>query len=63
MIVQVNITVDAETEALPTDFLQIRDFYILSGQTKTPLSIYNTSIKWTQLKGHQELVCQLHIQF
>ena len=41
MITQVNITVNAETAALPTDFLQIRDFYILAGQTKTPL-IYST---------------------
>ena len=37
MIAQVSITVNAETVALPTDFLQIRDFYTLSGQTKTPL--------------------------
>jgi len=41
MIAQVSITVNAETEDLPTDFLQIRDFYIISGQTKTPL-IYTT---------------------
>ena len=41
MITQVSITVDAETAALPTDFLQIRDFYILAGQTKTPL-VYST---------------------
>mgnify|MGYP001210928267 FL=1 len=41
MIDQVNITVNAETVALPTDFLQIRNFYILSGQTKTPL-VYTT---------------------
>ena len=41
MISQVNITVNAETVALPTDFLQIRNFYILSGQTKTPL-VYTT---------------------
>ncbi len=41
MIAQVNITVNAETAALPTDFLQIRNFYILSGQTKTPL-VYTT---------------------
>ena len=41
MIDQVSITVDAETVALPTDFLQIRDFYILAGQTKTPL-VYST---------------------
>ena len=41
MIAQVNITVNAETVDLPTDFLQIRNFYILSGQTKTPL-VYTT---------------------
>ena len=41
MIAQVSITVNAETVALPTDFLQIRDFYTLSGQTKTPL-VYTT---------------------
>lgn len=41
MIDQVNITVNAETAALPADFLQIRNFYILSGQTKTPL-VYTT---------------------
>ena len=41
MIAQVSITVNAETVALPTDFLQARDFYTLSGQTKTPL-VYTT---------------------
>ena len=41
MIDQVSITVEGETVALPTDFLQIRDFYILAGQTKTPL-VYST---------------------
>jgi len=41
MIDQVSITVNAETVAIPTDFLQIRDFYILAGQTKTPL-VYST---------------------
>ena len=50
MIVQVNITVDAETEALPTDFLQIRDFYILSGQTKTPL-VYTTPASMDTTSG------------
>ena len=50
MIVQVNITVDAETEALPTDFLQIRDFYILSGQTKTPLT-YTTPAQMDTTEG------------
>jgi len=38
MISQANVTVNAETAALPTDFLQIRDFYILNGQTKVPLT-------------------------
>ena len=41
MIAQTDITINAETAALPTDFLQIRNFYILSGQTKTPL-VYTT---------------------
>ena len=41
MITQVDVTINAETAALPADFLQIRDFYILSGQTKTPL-VYTT---------------------
>ena len=41
MIAQFNITVNTETADLPTDFLQIRNFYILSGQTKTPL-VYTT---------------------
>ena len=50
MIAQVNITVDAETEALPTDFLQIRDFYTLSGQTKTPL-VYSTPASMDTTSG------------
>ena len=50
MIAQVNITVDAETEALPTDFLQIRNFYILSGQTKTPL-VYTTPASMDTTSG------------
>ncbi len=37
MIAQTTITVNAETENLPTGFLQVRDFYILSGATKYPL--------------------------
>ena len=37
MISQTNITIDSETESLPSGFLQIRDFYILSGSTKFPL--------------------------
>ena len=50
MIVQVNITVDAETAALPDDFLQIRDFYILSGQTKIPL-VYTTPASMDTTNG------------
>jgi hypothetical protein len=50
MIAQVNITVDAETESLPTDFLQIRNFYILSGQTKTPL-VYTTPASMDTTSG------------
>ena len=50
MITQVNITVNAETAALPTDFLQIRDFYILSGQTKTPL-VYTTPASMDTTNG------------
>ena len=37
MIAQSSFTIDSETEALPTGFLQVRDFYILSGSTKCPL--------------------------
>ncbi len=50
MIAQVNITVNAETAALPTDFLQIRNFYILSGQTKTPL-VYSTPASMDTTSG------------
>ena len=50
MIDQVSITVNAETVAIPTDFLQIRDFYILSGQTKTPL-VYTTPASMDTTSG------------
>ena len=50
MIAQVNITVDAETESLPTDFLQIRNFYILNGQTKVPL-VYTTPASMDTTNG------------
>ena len=50
MIAQVNITVNAETADLPTDFLQIRDFYTLSGQTKTPL-VYTTPAQMDTTTG------------
>ena len=50
MITQANITIDAETASLPTDFLQIRNFYILSGQTKTPL-VYTTPASMDTTSG------------
>jgi len=50
MIAQTTITIDSETEALPTDFLQVRDFYILSGSTKHPLR-YMTPSQMDQVKG------------
>ena len=50
MIAQVNMTVNAETVALPTDFLQIRDFYILNGQTKVPL-VYTTPASMDTTNG------------
>ena len=50
MIDQVSITINAETVALPTDFLQIRDFYILAGQTKTPL-VYATPASMDATSG------------
>ena len=31
MVNQTTITIDSETESLPTGFLQVRNFYILSG--------------------------------
>tara|TARA_Y100001970_G_C14094369_1_gene781797 strand:- start:297 stop:971 length:675 start_codon:yes stop_codon:yes gene_type:complete len=50
MITQASITIDAETASLPTDFLQVRDFYILSGSTKHPLR-YMTPSQMDQTKG------------
>jgi|TARA_B110000037_G_C17035353_1_gene471334 hypothetical protein len=50
MIAQTDITINAETAALPTDFLQIRNFYILSGQTKTPL-VYTTPASMDTTSG------------
>jgi len=50
MITQADITVNAETAALPTDFLQIRNFYILSGATKTPL-VYTTPASMDTTSG------------
>ena len=56
MIAQASITIDAETENLPTGFLQIRDFYILSGATKIPLR-YVTPSQMDQLRGTSVTGC------
>ena len=50
MIAQSTITIDSETESIPTGFLQVRDFYILSGSTKYPLR-YMTPSQMDQVKG------------
>ena len=50
MVAQSTLTIDSETEALPTGFLQVRDFYILSGSTKYPLR-YMTPPQMDQVKG------------
>ena len=50
MIAQTSFTIDSETESLPTDFLQVRDIYILSGNTKYPLR-YMTPPQMDQVKG------------
>ena len=50
MINQATITINAETEDLPTGFLQIRDFYILSGSTKYPLK-YMTPSQMDSIRG------------
>ena len=50
MITQSTITIDSETESIPTGFLQVRDFYILSGSTKYPLR-YMTPPQMDQVKG------------
>ena len=50
MIAQSSITIDAETETLPTGFLQVRDFYILQGNTKYSLQ-YITPAQMDQIRG------------
>ena len=50
MITQSSITIDAETETLPTGFLQVRDFYILQGSTKYSLQ-YITPAQMDQIRG------------
>ena len=50
MIASADVTINSETAALPTGFLQVRDFYILSGSTKYPLR-YMTPSQMDQVKG------------
>ena len=59
MVNQTTITIDSETESVPTGFLQIRNFYILSGATKHPLRYVSPShmdqIKGTSTTGTPEV--------
>ena len=50
MIAQTSVTINAETVALPTGFLQIRDFFITQGGTKHSLT-YITPTQMDQIKG------------
>ena len=50
MISETSITIDAETEDLPTGFLQVRDFFITEGGTKHSLT-YMTPVQMDQIKG------------
>ena len=50
MISESSITINAETVALPTGFLQIRDFFITQGGTKHSLT-YITPTQMDQIKG------------
>jgi len=50
MVSQTSLTLNAETVALPSGFLQVRDFYILSGGTKYSLT-YMTPSQMDQIKG------------
>jgi hypothetical protein len=50
MITETSITIDAETEDLPTGFLQVRDFFITQGGTKYALT-YMTPSQMDQIKG------------
>jgi len=45
-----SFTINAETVALPTGFLQVRDFYILQGGVKYPLH-YITPAQMDQIRG------------
>jgi hypothetical protein len=45
-----SITIDSETESIPTDFLQVRDFFITAGGTKYALK-YITPAQMDQIRG------------
>jgi hypothetical protein len=45
-----SITIDSETESIPTDFLQVRDFFITEGGTKYALK-YITPAQMDQIRG------------
>ena len=50
MITSTSITIDSETESIPADFLQVRDFFITEGGTKYALK-YITPSQMDQIKG------------
>ena len=50
MVAQTTITINAETEALPTGFLQVRDFFITDGGSKHSLQ-YITPAQMDQIRG------------
>jgi len=50
MISSTSITIDSETESIPSDFLQVRDFFILEGGTKNALK-YITPAQMDQIRG------------
>ena len=50
MLNSTNLTVNAETIALPTGFLQVRDLYIIQSNTKYPLR-YVTPVQMDQMSG------------
>jgi hypothetical protein len=49
-IAQETITIDSETENLPSGYLQVRDFYILSGSQKYAMT-YMTPPQMDQIRG------------
>lgn len=50
MITSTSITIDSETESIPADFLQIRDFFITEGGTKNALK-YITPAQMDEIRG------------